>query len=337
MSRIGTIQLQALNDSPSYANPFADGFSLDALDAAIESRLDLIETWLDHAGENIIDLVVTTEDLTGLGMAMTYLDDPDIFRSVVKSSSQAAESRLAEAARRNKIHIVACYYEADGDLIYNVAVLFDRQGAVIGKYRKVHLPVYESWLVTAGDSFPVFETDIGRIGMTICYDQMWPEATAACALNGAEIVCLPSAASPEIFRLQTRALDNQVFIVSSHSDHSLIAAPNGEVLANAEDTPEGIVWADIKITEATTSGEHFFDYLYSGIRDHKERHLKHRRPVAYAPLTNSSPPLANYYPASAVESAEAKQLVYAEHKAEMLRQLKNEQHHWHWRWQGDPS
>ena len=74
--------------------------------------------------------------------------------------------------------IVACYFALEGDAIYNVADLFGPNGELVGRYRKVHLPQYELWQVTAGDVFPAFETALGWISMLICYDQMWPESAA---------------------------------------------------------------------------------------------------------------------------------------------------------------
>ena len=143
----------------------------------------------------------------------------------------------------------------------------------------------------AGDSFPVFEADIGKIGLTICYDQMWPESVTACSLNGAEIVCLPSAATPAECRSRTRALDNQIFFVTSTPGGSVIAAPNGDILASTGTGPRALAYADVDVKAATLANEMFYEYLSSGIRDHKERHLKLRRPEAYAPITAERPPL----------------------------------------------
>jgi hypothetical protein len=231
------------------------------------------------------------------------------------------------------MHIVSCYYEKQGRGIYNVATLWDRRGAVIGKYRKVHLPVYETWLVRPGNSFPAFKTDIGKVAMTICYDQMWPESVAACALNGAEIVCMPSAATPDDFRAQTRALDNQVFFITSTPGTCVIVAPNGTILTRTGEKPREVVHADANVHGATLARKNFFEYLYSGIQDHKERHLKLRRPRAYAPITCPAPALMKDYPKGglAINPRDIRR-VYEAHKQETQRRLRGEKGHYDWRW-----
>lgn len=332
--RIGTLQLATLYElTPAEADPFGAHFQRAALEQSIAQRLDVYEEWLDRAGAAKLDLVVTTEDLTALAGAMTFLDDPGLFRDLVATWAPQAADRLAECARRHRMHVVACYYEPDGDRIFNVAVCFGRDGNVVGKYRKVHLPVYETWLVSAGDEFPVFTTDLGRLGLNVCYDQMWPEAAAACALNGAELIAIPSAASPPAFRLQARALDNLVFVVSSHAWHSLVVGPDGTILADAGTAAEALAWADVQVTGATRARDNYYEHLYSGIRDHKERHLKLRRQMAYAPLVAARPPLAGTYPAGGVANTPDEiQRVYALHKAEMQRLARGEPGRYDWRW-----
>lgn len=160
---------------------------------------------LRKVGEAGADLVVTGEDIANLFDAATYLDDRTIFRNLAQETCGDAHQVLPQVARHYQMHIVARFFELEADKIYNSSVLFGRDGHVIGRYHKVHLPVYEGWQVTAGDSFPAFETDLGMVGMLICYDQMWSESAAACALNGARIICHPSAASLSDYQMRTRA------------------------------------------------------------------------------------------------------------------------------------
>ena len=332
--RLGVLQLADLHTlSPRQANPFADDFTPAALEAAIAARLALHDAWLGRAGDAGLDLVVTSEDLTGLADVMMYLDAPALFRRHAATSARQAAALCAARARRHRLHLVACYYEPAGRAIYNVAVLFGRDGAIVGKYRKVHLPAYERWLVSPGDRFPAFATPLGRIGMNICYDQMWPEAAAATALNGADLICMPSAAVPARFRAQARALDCQVFFLSSHAAHSAVIAPNGTVLADAGDATRTLAWADVAVRDATLGRPTFYESLYSGVRDHRERHLKLRRPVAYAPLVAARPPLLAHYGAGGVaDSPAAIRRVYAKHKAEMQRLLRGGRGRYDWRW-----
>jgi agmatine deiminase len=109
------------------------------------------------------------------------------------------EERLSDSARKNRIIVVGgSIYERDAAGRFNTCLTFDREGKMLGKYRKVHIPhdesFYEQHYFTPGDlGFKVYETDRGRIGTLICYDQWFPEAARINALMGAEIVFYPTA------------------------------------------------------------------------------------------------------------------------------------------------
>ena len=206
----------------------------------------------------------------------------------------------------------------------------------MGRYRKVHIPVYESWLVTAGDAFPAFETDVGVVGMLICYDDMWAESTAACALNGARIICHSSAASPAEYRVRTRAKDAQVFYLTSTKFGSRIVSPNAEVLADAGDGSDVVVIADADVEKASLAPENYWEYIYSGIRDHRERHLKLRRPDAYGVLVDPTPPALNAFPPGGLATTpEAIREVYENQKEDYRRGMRGEKQKYTWRWSAE--
>lgn len=97
-----------------------------------------------------------------------------------------------DAARRLGLVIVAGITERDGALLYNSAVIVGPDG-LIGRYRKVHLWGDEALYFAPGNlGFPVFDTPYGRIGCHICYDCWFPETFRLAALQGAEIVCVPT-------------------------------------------------------------------------------------------------------------------------------------------------
>ncbi len=230
------------------------------------------------------------------------------------------------------MHVVACFFEPEGDRIRNAAVLFGRDGSVIGRYYKVHLPVYETWFVTAGDEFPAFETDIGTIGMLICYDDMWCESSAVCALNGARIICHPTAYSPPEYRVRTRSMDAQVFYLTSTRTGSRICAPNAKVLGDCGDG-DAIAAAEVDVAAGSLAPENYWEYLYSGIRDHRERHLKLRRPDAYRRLADDAPPALRAYPPGGLRTTqEAIREVYERQKEDYRRGLRGEKHHYTWEW-----
>jgi len=98
---------------------------------------------------------------------------------------------LAEHARKNSIFIVAGMPERGiGNSLYNAAVMIGRDGRVLGKHRKCHLysRLGEQHVWTPGNEFTVIETDIGKVGLLICYDGDFPESWRANSLLGADIV-----------------------------------------------------------------------------------------------------------------------------------------------------
>ena len=123
---------------------------------------------------------------------------------------------FAHKAKEHEVNICANVIERDGDLIFNTAVLFDRQGNLVGRYRKVH-PYWpeEVWDgITPGDDLPVFSLDVGTVGIMTCYDSWFPEASRLLALRGAELILFPSAGyEPSL--LPARAIDNRCYVVAS--------------------------------------------------------------------------------------------------------------------------
>jgi len=113
------------------------------------------------------------------------------------------------------MYIVAGVLEQDGDVVYNTAVFLDREGNLAGKYRKVCLPREEiEGGVSPGQSFPVFETDFGTVGIMICWDVTFPEPARALAMEGADVIMLPIWGGIETLA-RARSIENQVYLVSS--------------------------------------------------------------------------------------------------------------------------
>lgn len=134
-------------------------------------------------------------------------------------------SQWVNLAARHDIHLVAGICERDGEDLYNSSVLIGPQG-YIGRFRKVHLWNQENRFFKPGDlGFPVFDTPHGRIGMFICYDSWFPEAYRSCALNGADLICLPTNWVPIPGQDQTReAMANILVMASAHANSVFVAA-----------------------------------------------------------------------------------------------------------------
>lgn len=191
--------------------------------------------------------------------------------------------------------VVAGFCEDDGERLYNSAVAVGA-GRVLGLHRKVHQPLSEDATYAAGTGFTAFDTPVGRMGMTICYDKAFPEAARALALDGAEIIACVSAwpsartnATPDLaedrwtrrFDLfdRARALENQVVWVSANQSGEFgslrfvasakVVDPGGDVLATTGVT-EGVAIAEIDVPAALGAARRYMG------------HLRDRRPHAYA-------------------------------------------------------
>jgi len=155
--------------------------------------------------------------------------------------------------------------ELDDEAVYNSAVLIGPEG-LLGTYRKAHLPLLgvDRFTAPGGTGFRVWETSVGRVGIAICYDLRFPEALRALALEGADIVALPtnwpdgSQNAPE-FVTRTRALENRIFVLACNRcgeesgfwffGHSQITGPGGNVLAEAGEGEE-LCYAEIEPAQA---------------------------------------------------------------------------------------
>jgi len=105
----------------------------------------------------------------------------------------------AKAARDNKVVLVTSLFEKRAKGLYhNTAVVFEKDGSIAGKYRKMHIPddpaYYEKFYFTPGDlGFEPINTSIGKLGVLVCWDQWYPEAARLMALRGADILIYPTA------------------------------------------------------------------------------------------------------------------------------------------------
>lgn len=225
-------------------------------DATVAKALDLIE----RAAKQGAQLIVLPEVWTGLGYST-----PTAYKEIAEPIPGPTSDKLGALARRHGCHIVGSTYEAaPGGVLYNTAALIDPQGKVAGLYRKTHLfdaprrkdikpGMQESEKVKAGDTLPVFETSIGRIGVSVCSDLRFPEIYRVLALKGADvIVCASAFLSPRFdhweFFLRARACENQVFVAASGQvgiepksgigfvGRSMIVDPWGTIVATASDT-----------------------------------------------------------------------------------------------------
>ncbi|MBC7776004.1 MAG: carbon-nitrogen hydrolase [Phycisphaerae bacterium] len=106
---------------------------------------------------------------------------------------------FAAAAKRHGIVLVTSLFEKRAPGLYhNTAVVFEKDGSIAGKYRKMHIPddpaYYEKFYFTPGDlGFHPIQTSVGKLGVLVCWDQWYPEAARLMALAGAEMLIYPTA------------------------------------------------------------------------------------------------------------------------------------------------
>lgn len=192
-----------------------------------------------------------------------------------KEKSSETLSEISKLAKSNNAYILAgSIPEIEEDKLYNTSYLFDRQGNVIAKHRKMHLfdidvkgkiTFKESDVLTAGNDFTIADTEFGKVGIGICYDIRFPELAKIMVENGALILIYPGAfnmtTGPAHWELlfRSRAMDNQTFCIgvapalnndaSYHSyGHSIITNPWGEVIAQASEK-ESLIISEIDLSE----------------------------------------------------------------------------------------
>jgi predicted amidohydrolase len=176
-----------------------------------QDNLQEFKEYIDIAGGQNADIVCLPEGITIVGTQKSYVE---VSERIPGPSTQF----LGQLAKKHNMYIVAGIYEREGPIVYNTSVLIGRDGQLQGKYRKTALPREEiSGGITPGESFPVFDTDFGRIGMMICWDVSFPEPARMLALQGAEIIFMPIWGG-NMTLASARAIENQIYLVSSTYD-----------------------------------------------------------------------------------------------------------------------
>ncbi|KXK16405.1 MAG: N-carbamoylputrescine amidase [Candidatus Parvibacillus calidus] len=142
------------------------------------------------------ELLVLQELHTGIYFCQ--VEDPDIF-DLAESIPGPSTDIFSRVAKECGIVLVTSLFERRAPGIYhNTAVVFDKDGTMAGKYRKMHIPddpaYYEKFYFTPGDlGFEPIQTSVGKLGVLVCWDQWYPEAARMMALGGAEILIYPTA------------------------------------------------------------------------------------------------------------------------------------------------
>lgn len=265
-----------------------------------KENLSKILRLVEEAGKEGVDLIVFPE-----GALQGYIHKRIVDKELIGYHIENAETLQGESveeikklAQKYDINVVFGMIERHPDdrgILYNSSVLV-RPDGFVGAYQKVHQPSHETYIFHPGTSWPVFDTHIGRIGMLVCYDKAFPEAGRSLALQGAEILVMPTAwplmhigSDPatdergEMYDLldKVRALENQSIFIGSnlvgvtgefdYYGHSRIVSPLGQVISEIG-YEEGYATADLDLEKVLSVGR----------MDHRLNNMfKNRRPATY--------------------------------------------------------
>lgn len=227
----------------------------------VAENLDRIEVKLDEA---IADLIVLPEFCAS---GYQFVSQEEVVQLAEPVPDGVTTKRLWDIAKRKRMVIVAGLPERVGTTCYNSAVVVGPDG-FIGRYRKTHLFFEETLFFKPGDTgFHVWDIGPAKIGIMICFDWYYPEASRALALKGADIICHPSNLvlphCPD--SMPVRCLENRVFAITcnrtgsearggkerlTYIGGSEVVTPKGVVLHRAPRDKEDLCIVEIDPIEA---------------------------------------------------------------------------------------
>lgn len=213
------------------------------------------------------------------------VEDPENF-SLAETIPGSSTKIYSTLAKESGIVLVTSLFEKRAPGVYhNTSVVFDTDGSIAGKYRKMHIPddpaYYEKFYFTPGDiGFDPIKTTLGTLGVLVCWDQWYPEAARIMALKGAELLIYPTAIGWELtdndaekerqkdawmISQRGHAVANGLHVISVNRvghetdpsgatngiqfwGNSFVAGPQGEIIANASDKNEELMLVDIDLS-----------------------------------------------------------------------------------------
>ncbi len=305
-AKIAVIQATGLPNEDPFMDTFNPANVRPQMMAHFNKLLDLFE----KAGQMGADLVCGPEDMQHIGSYGLYIDVKDqetgkiLFNGLAVKIPGTLTDQVAAIAKKYNMYIIAPLYEEVGEEVFNSAVIFDRQGKIIGKHHKTLLPVLETWLVSVGDEYEVYQADFGSFAVATCWEISYPEISTIYALNGADIIFNPTMAPDNrpgeslstAPMFVTRARDNSVYIapVVLGKEGNGIIDFNGNVVAEDVGKENTVIMAEIDFSKERTSDSKWWETI-NGTNNLKAMHLKSRRPETYKLLTDPNPPVLEKY------------------------------------------
>lgn len=287
----------------------AAAVQMDVAIGDVEGNLRRVLERLAEAASNGAKLVVFPEAALS-GYCFSSLNDA--LPSVVEGDDQATDDFVVACLDLGVTGVLGFLEGRDEDdetdiepCCRNSAIVCSpvvEDSVEVSVYRKTHLPILGvDRFVTPGDLLSVYDAPFGKLGVLICYDIRFPEAARVLALEGADVIALPTnwpegAESSPDFLTRARAWENRVFVVAANRvgvergrrfiGRSQIVSPGGKILCEAGPDEETILYADLDLEEARQKriviepGEWELDVIGG------------RRPELYGPLVENvdSPP-----------------------------------------------
>lgn len=240
---------------------------------------------IDKCVKSGTQLVVLQELHNSLYFCQT--EDTAVFDLAETIPGPSTEFYGSIAAEFKIVLVTSLFEKRAPGLYHNTAVVFDADGSIAGKYRKMHIPddpaYYEKFYFTPGDlGFEPIQTSLGKLGVLVCWDQWYPEAARLMALRGAEILIYPTAIGWEssdteeekqrqlnawIISQRAHAVANGIPVITVNRvgyeqdpsgqtngiqfwGNSFVAGPQGELLAQAgNEKPENVI-VEIDLTRS---------------------------------------------------------------------------------------
>ncbi len=201
-----------------------------------EQFRDQVEALVETAEDYKCQLVVFPEYFSVQLLTLGNIRRP-IREQIRELAGQAprVNELMSELARRFRIHIVAGtipVHDPESDLIHNESYFYFPSGKS-GVQGKLHMTTFEreEWIVSPRSKLRIFETEFGRMAITVCYDVEFPELARAAAINGAHILVVPSCTDDRQgfmrvrYCAQARAIENQMYVIHACTVGSLPAVP----------------------------------------------------------------------------------------------------------------
>lgn len=258
----------------------------------------------EQAADQGAQIICTQELFRSLYFCQT--EDHENFKLAETIPGPTTEAFQEFAKRRGAVVIASVFEKRTAGLYHNTAVIIDADGAMLGRYRKMHIPddplFYEKFYFTPGDlGFRAWQTRFGKIGVLVCWDQWYPEGARLTALQGAEILFYPTAigwhpaekaehGARQHSAWETiqrgHAIANGCYVAAPNRvghekisgdgiefwGQSFIAGTSGEILAKASQDQEQILIADLDLSTVDVTRTHW-------------PFLRDRRIDAYSELT----------------------------------------------------